>query len=107
LWPNHSDSGDLETVLENIYNSENRDFFVCWQGYENCLKASGKYTTPNRKAKIFAYLESLHGSSKSQKELLKDEKRNFLNEVLWNLDASQPILAALKIFLDPYFPPTT
>ncbi|RCR70872.1 DUF3226 domain-containing protein [Larkinella punicea] len=103
LWPNHTDSGDLESVLEKIYNPSNHDFFDCWRGYESCLLASGKYTTPNRKAKIFAYLESLHGSSKSQKELLKEEKRDFLNEKLWNLDASQPVLLNLKVFLDRFF----
>lgn len=103
LWPNHSQTGDLESVLERIYNPSNQDFFDCWRGYESCLLASGKYTSPNRKAKIFAYLESLHGSSKSQKELLKDDKRDFLNEKLWNLDASQPVLSNLKAFLDRYF----
>lgn len=103
LWPNHTDSGDLESVLEKIHNPSNHDFFDCWRGYESCLLASGKYTTPNRKAKIFAYLESLHGSSKSQKELLKEEKRDFLNEKLWNLDASQPVLSNLKVFLDRFF----
>jgi hypothetical protein len=103
LWPNHELSGDLESVLEQIYNPANQDFFECWQGYENCLNASEKYTSPNRKAKIFAYLESLLGSSKSQKELLKDEKRDFLNEAHWDIAPTNPILQPLKTFLDRFF----
>lgn len=104
LWPNNASSGDLESVLENIYNSEQQQFFDCWQTYETCLRASGHYHLPNRKGKIFAYLESMLGHTESQRDSIsKPDKRDFLNKNHWNLDPAQPPLQPLKVFLDQFF----
>ncbi len=107
LWPNNSDSGDLETILEKIINLNNSAIFDCWDDYENCLKTktiNGRnipLTTPASKTKIYGYLESLLGESKSQKDKIKEKNRNYKNVEHWNLDSEH--LAPLKLFLDNYF----
>lgn len=106
LWPDNKLSGDLESVLERIYNPTQQAFFDCWQDYEKCLSQYGNYYLPNRKGKIFAYLESMLGHTESQQDLIrKPHKRNFLNEDLWNLDPTHPFLKPLKEFLDQFFNP--
>lgn len=104
LFPNDVDPGDLETVLENIIQEENQVIFECWNSYETCLRSkknifskTEKYTTPARKTKIYAYLEALLGESKSQKEKIKEKKRDYLNENYWNLNSEY--LKPLKEFI--------
>lgn len=103
LLPNNQDDGDLETLLEQIINPENQTIFDCWANYEDCLRSHKEknYTTPARKTKIYAYLEALLGESNSQKELIKEPNRNYLNTLHWNLKA--PVLNNLKTFLDNFF----
>ncbi len=107
LWPNNSGTGDLETVLENIINPENSLIFDCWNNYEDCLiKTTIKdreqpLTTPARKTKIYGYLEALLGETKSQKKMIKEEKRDYKNIEYWHLNSS--FLIPLKTFLDKYF----
>ena len=54
-------------------------------------------TIPAKKTKIYAYLETLLGTSKTQKKLIKDANRNFENILHWNLNAEY--LEPLKGFL--------
>ena len=54
-------------------------------------------TIPAKKTKIYAYLETLLGKSRSQKKLIKDANRNYKNTQHWNLDAEY--LEPLKEFL--------
>lgn len=54
-------------------------------------------TIPAKKTKIYAYLETLLGKSKTQKKLIKDANRNYENTLHWNLDAKY--LEPLKEFL--------
>jgi hypothetical protein len=100
LFPNNQDSGDLEILLEQIINPKNAVIFDCWNGYEACLNEkdgaltpTGKYTTPDRKAKIFAYLGALSVESDEQKE----KQRNYLNTNHWDLNADY--LNPLKEFI--------
>jgi len=57
-------------------------------------------TIPAKKTKIYAYLETLLGMSKSQKKLIKDANRKCENTQHWNLDAEY--LEPLKEFLMKY-----
>lgn len=66
----------------------------CWRNYENELKKiqlswkqGAPLTTPTKKTMIYAYLEVLLGSSKSQKELIKEVNRDYTNTNHWNLNA--------------------
>lgn len=105
LLPDNKSNGDLETLLAQIINQDNKVIFKCWEGYENCLKTStrkeGIFTTPARKTKIYAYLEALLGESNSEKDLIKERERNYQNQNHWDLNA--PALVNLKLFLDQYF----
>ena len=104
LLPNNKDAGALEDLLENIINPDNQPVMDCWQTYEGELskvsiptKTPPTLTIPAKKTKIYAYLETLLGKSKSQKKLLKDANRNYENSQHWDLDAKY--LETLKEFL--------
>lgn len=104
LLPNNKDVGALEDLLENIINPNNQPVMVCWQTYEEKLrevripsKTPPTLTIPAKKTKIYAYLETLLGKSRSQKKLIKDANRNYENTQHWNLDAEY--LETLKGFL--------
>lgn len=75
LLPNNKDAGELENLLENIINPNNRPIFDCWENYEQELvkldipgRTPPPLTTPAKKTKIYGYLEALLGESKSQKK---------------------------------------
>lgn len=102
LLPNDQDRGALEDLLENIINSDNKPIMECWHNYEQELMrvrvpARNPLTIPANKTKIYAYLETLLGTSKSQKKLIKEANRNYRNSLHWNLDAEY--LRPLKDFL--------
>ena len=104
LLPNDKDAGALEDLLENIINPDNQPVLGCWQTYEEELekvriptKIPPTLTIPAKKTKIYAYLETLLGKSKSQKKLIKDANRNYENTQHWNLEAEY--LNFLKCFL--------
>lgn len=103
LLPNNKDAGALEDLLENIINPDNQPVMDCWTLYEDELRkveipTKKPLTIPAKKTKIYAYLETLLGKSKSQKKLLKDANRNYENTQHWNLDAEY--LVGLKKFLE-------
>lgn len=54
-------------------------------------------TIPAKKTKIYGYLEALLGTSKREKELIKEKERDYENAQHWNLDAEY--LEELKLFL--------
>jgi len=107
LWPNNQESGDLETVLENIINPNNRPVFDCWDRYESCLQSttiqgrSTPLTTPAKKTKIYGYLEALLGESKAQKKKIKEPNRDYRLSEHWDLNSEY--LDALDGFLRPYY----
>ena len=107
LLPNDKDAGALEDLLENIINPNNQPVMDCWQTYEEKLrearipsKTPPTLTIPAKKTKIYAYLETLLGKSRSQKKLIKDANRNYKNTQHWNLDAEY--LEPLKEFLQKW-----
>ena len=107
LLPNNQDAGALEDLLENIINPNNRPIMDCWEDYEKELvkldipgRTPPPLTTPAKKTKIYGYLEALLGTTKREKELIKEKERNYENTQHWNLDAEY--LEPLKEFLDEY-----
>ena len=104
LLPNDKDAGALEDLLENIINPDNQPVMDCWATYEGELekvriptKTPPTLTIPAKKTKIYAYLETLLGKSRSQKKLIKDPYRNYENTQHWNLDSEY--LKPLKDFI--------
>lgn len=70
LFPDDKAAGELEDLLEQIINSDNRPVMNCWRMYEDSLKdiilpwkGGMPLTIPAKKTKIYAYLEVLLGDS--------------------------------------------
>lgn len=108
LLPNDKDAGELEDLLEQIINPDNQPVMDCWLTYEGELrkvriptKTPPTLTIPAKKTKIYAYLETLLGKTRSQKKLIKDPNRNYENPRHWNLEAEY--LEPLKQFILKYF----
>ena len=104
LLPNDKDAGELEDLLEQIINPDNQPVMDCWQTYEGELKkvriptkTPPTLTIPAKKTKIYAYIETLLGKTRSQKKLIKDPNRNYENTQHWNLDSEY--LEPLKGFI--------
>ena len=107
LLPNDKDAGALEDLLENIINPNNQPIFDCWEDYEKALveldipgRTPPPLTTPAKKTKIYGYLEALLGSTKDEKELIKERNRKYENTLHWDLDAEY--LGTLKEFLEKF-----
>ncbi len=105
LLPNDKDAGALEDLLENIINPNNKPIFECWEEYEKELvkldipgRTPPPLTTPAKKTKIYGYLEALLGTTKEEKEMIKERSRKYDNTMHWNLDAEY--LEPLKGFLE-------
>lgn len=103
LFPNNHDDGDLEFLLEQIINKEHRCLLECFEWYEKCVgghcdkNGNPIYVTPNRKAKIYAYIESFK-KSKSEREKFKNGKEFFFdNPKYWDLKSGY--LNPLKDFM--------
>ena len=102
LFPDNKSKGELEDLLEQIITEKNSDIFECWREYEKCLKTKSNsrlkpLTIPAKKSKIYCYIETLVGTSNSEKEKIKDRNRDFLNTEHWQLDSVK--LFPLKNFL--------
>ena len=107
LLPNNQDKGELEDLLENIINPNNRPILDCWEKYEKELvtihiegRTPPPLTTPAKKTKIYGYLEALLGPSESDKKKIKEREREYDNVLHWNLDAEY--LLPLKEFLEKW-----
>ena len=107
LLPNNQDAGALEDLLENIINPNNHPIMDCWEDYEKELvkldilgRTPPPLTTPAKKTKIYGYLEALLGTSKHEKELIKEKERDYENAQHWNLNAEY--LGPLREFLNKH-----
>ncbi|NOQ34689.1 MAG: hypothetical protein GQ569_02190 [Methylococcaceae bacterium] len=107
LFPknNEHEAGELEDLLEKIINPNNQAILDCWKRYEQCLlgiddNRDDTLTIPAKKSRIYAYLETLVGNSRSEKDKIKDKNRNFQNTSHWNLNSEA--LQPLKNFLAGY-----
>jgi len=101
LFPNNSDTGNLETLLCKIINPINKPVFECFEAYQVCLEGSS-LKAPGLKSKIFAYLETLYGSENDKR--LQYKNRDYLNPEHWNLD--HEYLTPLKQFLLAHIQPS-
>lgn len=104
LGQNSSGKSSVSWDSDNFINPNNQPAMGCWQTYEGELanvriptKNPPTLTIPAKKTKIYAYLETLLGKSKTQNQLIKDANRNNENTQHWNLDAEY--MEPLKEFL--------
>ncbi|MBR5623135.1 MAG: hypothetical protein IKW49_08130 [Opitutales bacterium] len=95
LFPNNSDDGDFETLLNRIVNlADNERFFDCFSDFEKCL--GGAYLHPNLKAKLYSYINLQKEFSTQERDRLGRGEWLFEDKRFWDLD--HPALDALKIF---------
>lgn len=95
LFPNDSEDGDFESLLEGTARSDTfKRFFDCFHDYELCL--GDEYVHPNRKAKMHTYITSMKLSN-AQRKKLGSGFWLFEEEKYWDLKAE--ILTPLKSFL--------
>lgn len=101
LLPNNLGEGNLEDLIIQVSNAENKVVFNCIEGYANCLKESGLegLEPVDEKTKVYIYQNAFrlgrdgdHGKSKK-----------YLETSMWNLDSEY--LTPLHEFLTPYFAP--
>ena len=60
LLPDDVAPGDLETLLEQMAPAAHHVVYTCFDQYEQCLRAPDRdYTTPNRKARVYAYCNAV------------------------------------------------
>jgi hypothetical protein len=104
LWPNNQVPGTLEDLLETIINPDNQPILECWSSFEQCISSipEKSLTLPANKTKIYAYLETLLGSTDSEKKKIKESNRDYTNTAHWNLDPTHKNLQPLKTFLDQH-----
>lgn len=104
IFPNNeAETGDLETILEQI--AVEKSLFDCWKQYEFCIAQNAlvegkEYRAPSAKTKLYAYTEAvLRNPDKA------GGARRKYNNKFWNLnpDDNLPHLQALKTFLDSIF----
>lgn len=107
LLPDNQSMGALEDLLERIINPENQCVMDCWHRYEDDLngqiivwKTPTTPTSPAKKSMIYGYLEALLGTSKNQKDMIKERNRNYADKNHWNLMSEA--LKPLKSFLSSY-----
>lgn len=101
LFPNNRDNGDYELLLETIINPEHQALMQCFEGYEKCLaELQNDYVSPNRKSKMYAYINAFQKSLTEQEALKNKHDWHFENPEYWNLEASE--LKPLKTFLTKY-----
>lgn len=91
LFPDNSNNGNLEDLLEQIILPDKQDIFDCFKAYKRCLTEKNKgYQLPDKKAKIYSYKEALGA-------LDKDHKEKQFKPEYWDFDSSK--LDPLKHFL--------
>lgn len=89
LFPDNSNNGNLEGLLEQIILPDKQGIFECFEAYEKCLKEKN-YPLPGKKAKIYSYKKILGAFDE------KHDEKQFKSEY-WNFDSSK--LDSLKNFL--------
>lgn len=102
LFPNHSDNGNLETILAEI--AVDRKIMNCFLEYEKCVDGHPK---PLNDSRIYAYLDMLlhpNPINENRIDLRKDAFRNYENTDHWNLH--HDYLAPLRKFLQPFLTAT-
>lgn len=106
LWPDNSDDGDVEVLMESIARKDlYPEFFDCFGKYEHCIsqrkneKGDPFYTSPNRKGKLHTYFNSLPISN-TKKSKFGNGAWCWRDPEIWNLDAES--LKPIKEFLSNY-----
>lgn len=101
LFPNNSDDGDFEFLLEKIVNPNHQRLLECFYKYERCISEfkmhdENLYQLPIRKAKIYSYVDAFPKTI-AQNEKFKKGDYFFDSNTMWDLESDY--LHPLKDFL--------
>lgn len=108
LYPNNCDDGDVEVLMESIARTDlHQGWWGCFNDYEVCVggmhDANGepKYNIPNRKAKLYTYINSQQLSRK-YRDKLGSGNWLFHDKQYWDLDSSNlnPLLDFLNAHIN-------
>ncbi len=97
LFPDHENTGSIETLLEKIYRP--KEFVDCYNQLEKCVTEK-KGIVPRAKTRIYTLAELVTSEKNRDADLHKDPARDYRNEY-WDLNAA--VLNSLYKFLQPYF----
>lgn len=98
LFPNNSDDGDFESILENIMQKQHHQRFIdCFNDYEKCL--GNNYHTPNRKHRLHTYMFAQKGLTNKERSELGRGKWLFDDKRFWDID-SEYLLQLREFLLD-------
>lgn len=104
LYPNNCDDGDVEALMESIARKErHQTWWDCFNDYETCVggclddEGKSKYLVPNRKAKLYTYINSQQLSRKLR-DKLGSGNWLFDDERFWDMESEElkPLLDFLK-----------
>ncbi len=104
LYPNNSDDGDVETLLESLARKDlHRKWWDCFDDYEACVlgvrddNGQLRYNIPNRKAKLHTYISSQRLSNR-QRDKIGRGHWLFDDAAFWDLDRAEikPLVEFLK-----------
>lgn len=102
LFPNNSDDGDFELLLEKIINPDHQILLDCFSNYESCIiqrrteNGTPFYKLPLRKSKIYSYIDAFP-VSRTTKERIKKGDYLFEDSNYWHVE--NEALETLKKFL--------
>ena len=103
LFPDNKSDGDFESLLAKIVNQEHNCLLECFEGYEMCVSGhmdengNQKYITPNRKSKIYAYIDSIKKTSTERNRFKHKNDFFFEKSKFWDLDLAY--ITPLKEFI--------
>ena len=90
LLPDDTSEGELETLLEQMAHPSHQTVYCCLDDYNECLhRHDQNYTTPDSKARVYAYCEAVGADTKS--------KKDYGDPTHW--DGEAPCLEPLRQFL--------
>lgn len=98
LFPDNKSKGNLETLLKNIINKDNKKLFNCIDDYSDCVTNLNIDQIRNfdEKSKIFVYVDSFIVGGRG-----KEKQRDYKEKTLWDLESDS--LKPLLTFLRPYY----
>ena len=98
LLPDDVTEGKLETLLERMAHPSHRVVYRCFDAYVECLRAAdSSYSTPDSKARLYAYCHALGAELQAEKD--------YDDPAHWDHDAAslQPLCEFLRGLADEHW----
>lgn len=99
LFPNNSEDGIFENLLENIVVSDHYRIIECFNSYEQCIQQYNQdniYNAPVQKSKIYAYIETVANRREFEQSRKNNNNKCFSNTNYWHLESDR--ISSLRTF---------